>query len=267
MGSRAKFSTQSLSVEQIIVGVADAASGQVRGENTIALFMELGARLASEGWPIKMALEIIHAYPVAVWNELGSHFSEEEDSPTEGENKQVARKSLEAEEMHQLYQQINSWVKWLVEGYVVQKESHITKPSEELVRAGSAQDLQFQAACLTAKSACHHISQPLTVINVIASLAEDGSLEQDEVAWFQEAVKQAALVLDKLRNLKRYSIIAQTQNDFILDLDTSSEEDLFENYLSDVKIKHESQDSPMRTQPENEFSLESWQTLDYDLSF
>ncbi|MEI6045609.1 MAG: hypothetical protein WCS37_14765 [Chloroflexota bacterium] len=265
IGSRSRYSSQSLSVGQLIDGVAAAASGQIEEAKIAALFMELGTRLAIEGWPIKFALEIIHTYPAVVLDELGPN-SPKEGSPTETENNPFARKSFEVKEFWQLYEQVDGWVGWLADAYVAQKEGYITELYKQIAEVVPAQELQLEAAWTTAKAICHHISQPLTVIGGIAAFAEDGWLQPDEMQWLRDAVKQAGLVLTKLRNLKRYTVTAQAQDDFILDLDASSADNPSRIHLLEGDTKPNLLFDQEQTTPENEFLYQSWQTDYNDLT-
>jgi len=231
IGSRSNFSSQSLSVEQIIDVVSSAACDQMKEGEIVPIFLELGVRLAREGWPIRLALEVVHAYPAAVWNEFGS--SSESANGVQvrqvriEEKNQLIHRNFEAEDFQQLSQVVNSWVEWLVDAYVAQKEGFITDLYQQLAETNFSQNAQLEAAQATAATVCHRLSQPLTVLNFLSDMSSYDNLHPDEVQWLRDAVQEARHVVQKLQNLKRYeTMLLYPDGQQILDLDASSMPDL-----------------------------------------
>ncbi|MEI6047242.1 MAG: hypothetical protein WCS37_23115 [Chloroflexota bacterium] len=217
---RSNFRSASLSASQIIDSVALAASGQVEEERIIPLFLELGTLLSKEGWPIKLALEVIHTYPIAVWNVLSPHYLIENNPQTHSGKNQLVRVGFDAGEFQQLSQKVNMWVEWVVEAYVAQKEEYITNLYCQLTEDTSNRELQLQAAQATGNTICNLLGQPLTIIEAMVNLAKNGTLKPVEVRWLQRATLQTNQVLEKLRNLKRYETTPSIPP--ALDLEASS---------------------------------------------
>jgi signal transduction histidine kinase/CheY-like chemotaxis protein len=138
LGEYPALMSPQLDVGQVL-DLLGAATTRPLSENEVTgLFMELGVRCAREGWPIRLALEIVHSYPQALWQILAPIFDPDQHSDGQHQLSELAAHSgMALVEYRQVCRKIERGTEALVDGYVGQKENLITRLYEQLAQVAN----------------------------------------------------------------------------------------------------------------------------------